>query len=154
MVISIEARWYGAELGFREINKKMKDAREPLKKSMYKYMKGPVKQRFLSGGKPRWKARKKQVAWPMLIKTGTLMRSVTLPSSTNKLITYPDKKSITLESKVPYAPYHDKNRGNTNPNPNIYGRPFLPFTEKDVDGFLNDLADWAWKETQQSLGNK
>jgi len=162
--VEVVGRWHGAEVGFQQIRKKMKDARIPLKKAIYNYMEGSVKSRFDVGGKPRWKKRAVK-SWngvpqthPLLIRTGRMMRSVTLRTSTNKNITHPDKQSITLASKVPYAKYHDKDRGYGPPNPSdgrpIYGRPFLEFTGKDVDNILDEVADWAWREAQKEFGTK
>ena len=154
IAVEVQGEWYGASLGFKDLTKRMKDARKPLKEGIHKYMTTSVLERFKRQGIPRWKSRFVPVAWPMLNKTGTLMRSVTNPMSTNKTISYPSRKEVTLQSKVPYAPYHDKERAYTDPNSSIYGRPFLEVTNKDADMFLDILADWATVNAQQSFGNK
>lgn len=154
-VVEVRGEWFGAELGFRALGKQMKDARNPLKRGMHKYMKVPVKNRFMAGGIPKWKKRDPlhQYPGPPLRSTGRLMKSVTIPTSTDNKISYPTDQEITLESKVPYAPFHDKNRGNTKPNPKIPGRPFLEMTEKDADIFLDILLKWSVNEARKSFGN-
>ena len=154
LVIEVRGEWYGAGVGFRDLSSRMNDARKPLKAGMDKYMKGPVKARFVAGGIPKWRERKVGVAWPILRKTGRLMRSVTEPSSTNKKITYPTKQEIILESKVPYAPYHDKERGYNPPNSTIPGRPFLEMTKDDSDIFLDILLEWGVTEARKSFSNR
>ena len=154
MKVEIISDFSGAATGFQDLAGRMKDARKPLKEGIHKFMTTSVLERFKRGGMPRWKARDKEVGWPILNKTGTMMRSVTNPFSTNKKIVYPSNHEIILESKVPYAPFHDKDRAYKAPNRNIYGRPFLDITNKDADMFLKILADWATKEAQHSFGNK
>lgn len=153
IVVEVRGEWFGAGVGFRDLSTRTKDARKPLKKGIHKYMKGPVKRRFLSGGVPRWRQRKVEKTWPILRKTGRLMRSVTDPASTNKRITFPTKQEVFLESKVPYAPYHDKERGYSSPNPSIPGRPFLEMMKKDTDIFLDILLRWSANEARESFGN-
>lgn len=154
IIIEVRAEWYGAGVGFRELYSRMRDARKPLRKGMYEYMTTSVKERFDVGGKPRWKNRKISKPWPVLNKTGRLMRSVTLPTSTNKNIEHPSKHEITLNSKVPYAPIHDKERGYNPPNRAVYGRPFLEMTKKDTDIFLKILLKWSEDQAKKSFGNK
>lgn len=152
--IIVTGDWTGAAIGFHELSSKLKDTRKPLFEGMKKFMTGPVKKRFMAGGIPLWRRRNPEKSWPILRKTGAMMRSVTLPTSTNKNIQYPDKHSITLSSKVPYAPYHDKERGNTAPNTRIPGRPFLEIMVDDADTFLDIMLKWSVKEARQSFGNR
>jgi len=154
MQVTITSDWTGAALGFRELSHEMADARKPLKKIMHKFMMETVKKRFMSGGMPRWKNREKSVGWPILRKSGRLMRSATMPLGGENTISYPDKTSVRVVSNVPYASSHDKDRGYTEPNAKIYGRPFFEVTQKDVNEMVAVVADWATVNAQKSFGNR
>ena len=118
---------------------------EPLKESIAGYMmKTVIKGRFEREGIPRWRERDVRRPWPILRKSGRLMRSVTAPDSQFAGLTITSKEA-TLESLVPYAPFHDKSRGKSSPGYQ-WGRPFLYFTEKNIDYCKKVLHTWAYTQ--------
>ena len=150
IAIDVRADWTGAQLAFHDLRNRVSDARKPLKESLYRFMETSVRKRFAAGGIPRWRKRTKEPGYPILDNTGRLKRSVTLRTSPNKRVIHPNKRSAILQTKVPYAPYHDKPRGYVPPNARIPGRPFLYFTQEDITKMKEYLREWTYEQAQRS----
>lgn len=138
-----------AKTSMSKLNQSMKQKRHILKNVMEEYMMlDVITRRFTSGGVPRWHARDEYAPWPMLIKSGRLMNSVTNPHSGENKIRYLGD-TVILESLVPYEQYHNKPRGRSAPG-RQWGRPFLYFTQVNIAEINKRFLEWSLQQCAKS----
>jgi phage gpG-like protein len=147
--VAVDINMEPAKASTRNLKRNMKDKRHILKNVMEEYMmQDVITRRFASGGIPRWHARDVAVPWPMLIKSGRLMNSVTNPYSGESTLRYLGD-TVILDSKVPYSMFHNKPRGRSEPG-RQWGRPFLYFTQVNIAEINKRFVEWSLKQCAKS----
>ena len=124
--------WFGLRQDFYATNKKLVFSET-----------GPGKFKDLANSTKVWKTQRRGSAYPILVDSGRLMKSLTNINS-NEAIQIVSKKSMTLGTQVPYAKPHQTGFNNVMTKTFVPARPPVDMTDRQrIQKWTNMAGIWA-----------